>query len=185
MATARALIKEGGFSDPVLMIDLGARRTSFIVFVGKTVWLTTSLPISNNLFIDDIAKSLKITYAKAKNLKFKVGLDLDKEAGQVYQAMEPRLLELVAEIKKYLDYYQTSYLPKHAEKSNITKILLCGGGANLKGLPAFLSSKLGLEVIVANPWINILGPSADKLPELPFEESLSYTTALGLALRGI
>ncbi len=185
VATARALIKENGFSDPVLMIDLGARRTSFIIFVAKTVWLTTSPPISNNLLIDDIAKGLKITYAEAKNLKFKVGLDRDKEKGQVYQAMEPRLLELVAEIKKYLDYYKTSYLPKRAEKSDIKKILLCGGGANLKGLSAFLSSKLGLEVAVGNPWVNILSPSADELPGLPFEESLSYATALGLALRGI
>jgi len=38
---------------------------------------------------------------------------------------------------------------------------------------------------LANPWVNILPEGQRETPELLFEKSLGYTTALGLALRGI
>jgi hypothetical protein len=38
---------------------------------------------------------------------------------------------------------------------------------------------------LGNPWINILPEPQKAVKELPFEESLKYTTALGLALRGM
>jgi type IV pilus assembly protein PilM len=183
IATARAVIKEGEQSNPVIIVDLGAKRASFIIFAVGSVWLTTSLPISNNLLIDDIASAFKISKEEARDLKFKVGLDKEKDE-KIYQAMEPRLAELVKEIKKYMDYYET-LLPKYLPKTTIDKILLCGGGANLEGLPLFLSPILKIHVELANPWINIFDAEAKKLPELSFSDSLSYTTAIGLALRGI
>ncbi|MFH0852675.1 MAG: type IV pilus assembly protein PilM [bacterium] len=185
VATARALIKEGSVSEPLMIVDLGARRSSFVVFADNTVWLTTSVPVSNNLLVDDISKALKVTYAKAKKMKFEIGLDLSEEDGKVFGAMEPRLLELVGEIKKYMDYYQTTSLAKQSGKALISKILLCGGGANLKGLSVFLSSHLKIEVSVGNPWIDIIEAGSNELPELSFPDSLSYTTAIGLALRGL
>jgi len=184
IATARALINRKGPVDPLFIIDIGAKRTSLIIFAGGTVLLTTSLPISNNLLIEDIAKGLQIDYLKAKKMKIKIGLDLFKEGGKVFRIIEPRLLELVGEIKKYIEYYNAILLSKYPQKTGITKILLCGGGANLNGLPGFLSSELKTEVAIGNPWNNILDPDTKELPGLPFSESLSFTTALGLALRG-
>ncbi len=184
IATARSLVKEG-INESIMIVDMGAKRTSVIVYAGGAVCLTTSLAISNNLLIDDIAKALKITFAKAKTAKFKIGLDPAKEKGKVAQAMEPRLMELASEINKYLDYCQTTQLAKGMSGLQISKILLCGGGANLKGLAAFLSSQIKIKIEIGNPWINIFGDAPDKVPELPFDESLSYATALGLALRGV
>jgi type IV pilus assembly protein PilM len=186
IATARSLIKQDSLAKPTMIIDLGAKRTSFIFFANGMVLFTTSLPISNNLLIDDIAKALKISYAKAKSLKFKIGLDLSKDKeGKIFRAVEPRLSELVEEIKKYLDYYHQNLSAKYYSDSRIARILLCGGGANLKGLSGFLSSRLKIEVAVGNPWVNIMGPDVKRLPDLPFSESLAFATALGLALRGL
>jgi type IV pilus assembly protein PilM len=185
VATGRALIKKEQCLEPVMIIDIGGRRSSLIIFCGDTIWLTTGLPASNSILIEEIAKNLKITLAKAKSFKIKIGLDPRKEGGAVYRAMVPKMVELVAEIKKYLDYYQTFYASGHGLKPKIERILLCGGGANLKGLAAFLSSYLKVEVEVGNPWVNIFNPSTSQLPDIPFEESLSYATTLGLALRGV
>jgi len=55
----------------------------------------------------------------------------------------------------------------------------------MKGLSAFLSARLKVQVSVGNPWVNIFTSSSDELPEIAFGDSLSFTTALGLALRGI
>jgi len=183
IATARALIKEGIKTPPLVIIDLGAQRTSFMICVNGTVWLTTSLPISNNMLIDDIEKKIKVSHEKAKELKFKIGLDTSGENLEVYKAMEPRLLALVNEIRKYIDYCQAANPGSQALK--VEKIILSGGGANLKGLPLFLSSQLKSRVEVGNPWVNIIEPSTSELPELAFLESLTYTTAIGLAIRGL
>jgi Tfp pilus assembly PilM family ATPase len=67
----------------------------------------------------------------------------------------------------------------------VGQILLSGGGSNLKGLANFLSSELKIPVELANPWVNILPKKIDKMPKSLLENPLSFTTALGLALRGV
>jgi len=185
VAIARALIRENELSEPVIIVDLGARRTNLIIYCGRTVWFTTSLPISNISLTADVAKSLKISLEQAKEMKFAVGLDPEKQGSQVFEAMEPRLLELTSEIGKYIEYWRASSYSRRSGEGLIKKILLCGGGANLGGLPAFISGRLKVETVIGNPWVNIITPAAKEVPKIPFNESLSYATALGLALRGV
>jgi type IV pilus assembly protein PilM len=184
VATARALVKDEISADTIMIIDLGGKKTTLVVWGDNTILFTTGLPISSTELIYDIAKNLKVDKEKAKQLKFSVGLDEAKENGKVYRAMEPRILGLVGETKKYIDYVQASKLGRSG-KQDIAKILLCGGGANLKGLPAYLSARLRVNVSVGNPWVNIFDASSNELPGINFDDSLSYTTALGLALRGL
>ena len=200
LAIARALIKNGITTQPILLIDLGATRTSFIIFSGESLRFTTSIPVSSTSFSEIISKNLGVTLTEAERLKIKHGLEekikikigdektnLKKERGEIFEALVPALIDLVQQIKKYLDYYQTHASHEHLppDGKGVSKILLCGGGANLKGLPELLSLKLKIPVEIGNPWINILSEGKKEVAELSFEESLKYTTALGLALRGI
>ena len=220
MAIARALIKGGATTQPILLIDLGATRTSFIIFSGQSLRFTTSIPVSSTSFTEIISKNLGVTLAEAERLKIKYGLEekikinigdektnIKKERGKIFEALIPALIDLVQQIKRYLDYYQTHASHEHLppttfQKNNsnkhkpqkvvgglppdgkgISKIYLCGGGANLKGLCELLSLELKIPVEMGNPWVNILIKEKKEVPELSFEESLKYTTALGLALR--
>lgn len=114
--------------------------------------------------------------------------------------MTPVLTDLIKQTKEHLSFYRTHSfhenlsLPKKGETrpqsgrlngKGVEKILLCGGGANLKGFTDFLSQELKIPVEIGSPWINILAKSQKKAPQFSQEKSLSYTTALGLALRGI
>ncbi len=105
---------------------------------------------------------------------------------EIFETLIPALTDLTEQIKKCLDFYQTHTSHEHLlpDGKDVKKIFISGGGANLKGLADFLSSELGIPVALGNPWINILPEPLKGVPELPFEESLKYTTALGLALRG-
>ena len=76
----------------------------------------------------------------------------------------------------YLGFATKIYI---AEK--IDKIILCGGGANLAGLPEYLSFGVKIPAELANVWGNTI--SFEKtIPEIPFRKSLSYATAVGLAM---
>ena len=173
LSICRALIKNETSFSPVLLIDLGANRTGFTVFSGNSLRFTSSISVSSQSFTDIISKTLKVNSLKAEKLKLKYGLKEKK----VFNALIPAIIDLIEQIQKYLDYYQT-----HA--SHIKKILLCGGGAQLEGFTDFLSAQLKIKVEISNPWINIL-PGDFSIPKKSFQDSLRYTTALGLALRAI
>ncbi len=198
-AIARSLIKGGATNYPALLIDLGATRTSFIVFAGKAVRFTSSIPVSSSNFTEIIAKNLGVGLTEAESLKIKYGLEekiqlkiknektLRKvERGKIFEALVPALVDLTQQIKRHLEYYQTHAFHEHLPPNDkgVGKIFLCGGGANLKGLPELLALEFKIPVELGNPWVNILPENEKSTSKLSFEESLRYTTALGLALRG-
>jgi len=197
-AIARALIKDEVSPFPILLIDLGQTRTSFIIFSGHSLRFTSSIPVSARSFTEIISKVLKVNLAEAEKLKIKYGLEekielkikdkkteVKKERGEVFEALVPVLVDLIQQIKRYLSYYQTHASHEHLppDGKGVSKILLCGGGANLKGLPELLSLELKIPTELGDPWINI--PEGKKMEKLPFEKSLGYATAIGLALRGL
>ncbi len=184
-AISRALIKNEMTTNPITLIDLGATKTRFIVFSGYTVRFTGSIPVSSQSFTEIISKALGISLIEAEELKIKYGLERKNKTGkEVFEALVPVLTDLTEQIKKYLSYYQTHISPErlHQNGKGVEKILLCGGGAKLKGLIDVLSSQLEIPVEMGNPWINILPEPKKEIPEFPSEK---YTTALGLALRGV
>ena len=61
---------------------------------------------------------------------------------------------------------------------------MVGGDSNLPGLPEYLSASLRMEAIVGNIWTNVKLPP-NGIPDLPRAASLSYGTAIGLALYNI
>jgi len=196
LSIARALIKKDKPFSPLLIIDFGETRTTFIIFSGKSLRFTSTIPVSSQKLTESISNTLKVDLKKAEEFKIKHGLEGEKA---VFEAMIPPLTDLVEQIKTHLDYYHShekEIQPVRKEKgekktgtkkkgNDLNKILLCGGGANLKGLVSFLASNLKIKVELGNPWVNILKRPLKEVPELPFEQSLGYTTALGLALRGI
>ncbi len=185
-AVTRALIQNETTPVPVLVVDLGATRTSFIVFAGYGLRFTASIAVSSSQFTRAIAQSLNIQVEEAEALKSQYGLEGQDASGKrVFEALVPLLGDLTLQIKKHLSYYESHSGHEHLKLagSTIQKIILCGGGANLRGLTQFLLRELHKEVSIGNPWINILPTSLEELPPLSFAESLRYTTAFGLALR--
>jgi len=188
-AVARALIRGEKTEAPILILDLGATRTEFSIFSGASLRFTVSIPVSARQISEAIAQKLKIDLHMAEELKKKYGLEerKEREGREVFDVLLPVLAELVGQIKKYLEYYKTHSSHEHLSKNGngVEKVYLCGGGANLKGLPCFLSSELNLPVELGNPWVNILPEPIGDIPEISYEKALAYTTALGLALRGV
>jgi len=199
LAICRALIRNGISPHPLLIIDLGENRVGFIVFSGYSLRFSSILPISGRQFSQAISQALKIDFEKSEEIKVKYGLakqyhlkikngtELEIEPGKIFEILLPYLNDLVSQIKKYVDYYRTHITHEHLPPNgkSLEKILLCGGGANLKGITEFLASELKIPVELANPWTNILETPIKEIPQLTFEESLSFATALGLALRGV
>ncbi|MFH1423361.1 MAG: type IV pilus assembly protein PilM [Candidatus Nealsonbacteria bacterium] len=179
MSISRALIKDNTDSQALVLVDLGENRTSFSIFLEQSLRFTTTSQISAKNFSETIAQDLKISFKEAEILKIKNGISDNKSGKKNAEALSSTLKDFVNLSEKYINYCQTKYNQK------TTKVLLCGGGANLKGLADFLGRQLKTPVELGDPWINITSSQSKKASPLPYEESLRYTTALGLALRGV
>ena len=196
-SVARAVIKNGLLPSRAFIIDIGVKRTNFIVFVGHDIRFTSSIPIGTQTFNDLIIKELNVSLKEAIKLQTEAGLaqkvriktgespnNIEARAGKIFEALVPAATDLLEQVQRLLDFYisraKHEHLPVGGESS--TKIFLCGEGAYLKDIDKFFSEGLRQNVIIANPWINI-GNTKNGL-KIPSSKILKYTTALGLALRG-
>lgn len=180
IATVRSLVlKNSKKEDISILVDLGAEKTSFIVTEGNIPYFTSSIPFSAAVITEAISSILNITQKEAEKIKISQGINHSLENDSVFNALVPLLENLSAEIEKSMDFYQ------NMSKSNteVKKIIITGGGANLKGLISYFSVRLFKEVVFGNPWANLnLGKN---LPIISKQDSARYATAVGLAMRGI
>ena len=189
-AIARAMtMSSTGYSSEdidasLIIIDLGKSNTDFIVYSGRSIRFTFSIPISSEKLTKAVAEDLNVEFKKAEKLKIEYGI-ADGKAGdseKVEKAIEPVLEDLVAQIQKYISFYYDHTSSEYLNSSGkIEKILLCGGGSQLKGLPEYFSKKIGIPTEIGNPASGlILKNNKDAFNK----ESLSFATALGLSIRG-
>jgi type IV pilus assembly protein PilM len=184
-AISRALIKKEANSSMMILLDFGENNTDFIVFSGKSIRFTSSISISSQLLTETISKSLSVSMSQAEKLKIEYGAADKKnaQADRVAEVLAPILEDLATQIKKYMTFYRDHSSYEYLLPDGKTeKILLCGGGAELKGLAEFLSKKLDCPVEIANPLANFLS----KKPKSKIKSGqISFVTAIGLALRPI
>jgi type IV pilus assembly protein PilM len=174
-ATARAVIGGGRTKDPIFIVDIGATCSNFSVFQGDGLRFASFIPFSTIEYTQAIADAMKVNFKKAEELKKRHGLEnIDGVGSKVFKALLNPVSDFVNHLSKHIDYYQSN------SKQKITgpKLILCGGGANLKGLDSYLSDKMSVQAIKSDPLVNL---NKSKIPE---KQLLTYTTAIGLALRG-
>ncbi len=160
---------------PLAIVDLGATRSNIIIFENGTIYSTSTIPVSGQEITSAIASKMNISFSKAEKVKIACGLD-NKKCDQITkEIVKPTIEKLIKRVKEVIDFYQTQTNKK------INKILLCGGCSNLKGLEEFIYKKIKIQTEKGDPWVN----TKIKKSPLPLVESFNYTTAIGLALRGV
>jgi type IV pilus assembly protein PilM len=187
-ATARALIGVEDSNEAVLLLDMSSSFTSFVIVSGQgSLEYTSSIPFGGSHLTESIATNLGITPKEAEKIKRDNGLLADSKKGNGRQAMLPILDNVVTEIRNVVKFHQD-----HSNLSKaVNKVVLCGGAANLKGMADYITARLNLgagkpidHIILGDPWVNVLAQDmAAKIP-VTKEESLSYASSIGLALRG-
>ncbi|KND48501.1 MAG: hypothetical protein AB200_02110 [Parcubacteria bacterium C7867-005] len=95
----------------------------------------------------------------------------------------PDLSNLKTEMRKLFVFWNTRLNKMGIPQKKIEKIILTGVGANKKneGFLSDLMEGIDVEYSVANVWANAFSFN-EYLPDISFEESLSYGAAIGTAL---
>lgn len=164
--------------DAKIIVDLGAVRSGLIVYDHGTVQFTASLPLSGSEVTQTIAAKLGITFEEAEKIKIQNGLDDTKQKTEVLEILKPKIDEFIGYMERAILFYRHNYKHPH----EISEIVLCGGGANFLNLNKIITEKINLPVTIGNPLQKIQQKS--KL-QIPPDKQMSFTTAVGLALRAI
>ena len=183
-AIVRSLILPSN-KEPMLIVDIGATRTSFVLVSGGNIIHTSTISISGKLFEEKIQQELGIPSEKARELKFEAGLDGTKAEGKVAHALGGPLLSLLEEIQRHLDFFRDHIVGHGGSVSSIERIILTGGDSNLLGLDSYIARSSKVHVEKWNPFALVLPRMRNKLPPVPANVAHQYTTAIGLALRGL
>ena len=177
VAIARSLIENSATKGDVsLIVDLGSKRTNFVVAEDSLPFFTSSIPFSSNGVTDAIAKTLGVGNEEAEKMKISEGLSCCHNDDSVFNSIKAYLEGLAVEIEKTIDFYQNI----NTVSGDVNRIIICGG-ANLKGLVPYLAKRLEHKICIGDPWINL--DFGGHLPIISREKSLQFTTAIGLAMR--
>ncbi len=174
-------IQAHGDAETVLIIDIGKTTTKLLIASARLPRFATTLDVGGHALTLAVQKHFGVTEEEAKRVKAEKGLVVGDENDEYTAAMLSTVSVIRDEIVRRLDYWQTrvSSMPAHEP---VTRAILVGGNATVRGLPEYLSSSLKIPVELGDVFRN-LAPRADWLPPVDYTESLAYGTAIGLALR--
>lgn len=179
-AIARTVIRKGD-KDTLMIVDFGEKRTGISVVSNGVVLFTTTLGIGGHGLTQAVEKAFNIPFIEAEERKREIGLSRKPEHKELFSVLLYNISILRDEINKNFIYWHTHKDEKGNDHPKIQEVILCGGNANLLGLPEYLSASLRTKVVLADPWVNI-NTLGNYVPPLKAKDSLGYVTALGLAL---
>lgn len=144
-------------------VNIGSSRSTFSVFNGEALKLNRHMSFGCSTFIP----------AEPGKNGEAAGLDGTEIGGSGdYQYW---LRDIIAELNRSVEYY-------HMQNTNeIKTLMLCGGGARIKGLDQALAEGINLSVTKADTLHRIKLPNA--VSDSARQELYDFAVALGLAAR--
>ncbi len=179
-AISRAVIKKGDLGT-YMIVDFGKKRTGIFIISGGVVIFTSTLDVGGAMITNMIEKNFKISFEEAEKKKKECGLRRTATNTEVFSVLLNGVSILRDEIVKHFIYWHTHKDEEGKDRPPIKNVILCGGDSNLTGLAEYFSVSMKTNVEMANVWINVT-ETEKYIPEINFDQSLSFASALGLAL---
>ncbi|HEY4522976.1 MAG TPA: pilus assembly protein PilM, partial [Candidatus Paceibacterota bacterium] len=179
-AMARALLLEGDPST-TLIIDVGKTTTKLAIVEDRVPRFATTIGIGGHAFTLAIQKHFGVTEQEARRVKVERGIVAAAGNEDYMAAMLSTVSAIRDEIATHLEYWQNRET-KRGGHARVSKAVLAGGNATVRGLPEYLEGALAIPVATGDVFTN-LASREYWIPEPDYAESLAYATAIGLALR--
>ncbi len=176
-SVVRALLHSGDASGSTLVVDIGSVSTDMTIY-DKYTPLTGSVAIGGETYTETLVKTLGLKPEQADEIKVKFGVAPSGMRDKVFAALEPQFGVVSKEIRKVVKFYQD----RGDGRQKVQSMVITGGTANMPGIEQYFRAVIGLPLRIADPWrnIHIKHATLDAHHEAPM-----YTTAIGLALRGL
>ncbi len=192
IASARAVLNEEEKEEGVLLVDMGASLTDFILYLEGHPVVTGSVTLAGNVITKDINQYMKVDYDSAEKLKKEAGValvelvkegevvkikprgeerEISIEKTKLAEVIQIRLEEIMEKVMEEIK--KAGYSIDNANAG----IVVTGGSANLKGIKEFMERFTDLPARVGIP--TGLTGLKERI------EDPKYATAVGLLRFGV
>ncbi len=162
---------------PTAIVNLGNQTTTLTVADRGMLVGSYSVGGGAEQLTLMLERGLAVTHERAETIKRDVGLSEKIEEQEIVSIMTPFLETTFNELERLIAVYNRK-APRH-----IQKVILAGGGANLKGIVDFAASHFGVEVTRATPFGKVVTPAF--IQPILREIGPSFATAIGCGLHEI
>ncbi len=178
-AIARATLPSGDVHTHFI-VDFGKTRTGIGIVHRNVLMYTSTIDIGgaelSSVLRDSLGDKEESGLTEIKNTQ---GLVPGIQDTKVYDALMPTIKTIADEIQTRMRYWRS--LDNFSEDQEIESVILCGGSANMKGLPGYFTEVLGVDTKRADVWQNAFSIE-ESVPAIGKRYSYGYATAIGLAL---
>ncbi len=175
LALTRALLTPGTMP-PHMLLDMGSETTDLVITLNDAPRLIRTIPVGLDAIMKAAIQNLGIDEKQAQQFVYKFGMSKDKLEGQIFNAINPTVEQLISEVEKSIKFFQTRY-----QGVNLERIIMTGGASVIPELPLVVANKFNISVEIGNSWRNVAFPS-EKQNEL-LAASNKFAVAAGLAER--
>lgn len=156
--------QRAGTAESVAYLQIGAEVSGMCVVRNGRIGFLRVISWGGNRLTDALAAETAPTPARAVKEGASARLDEngvfswhDEKAGTRRETgvLLPELDRLGREIQRLLNYYRSLY-PENSAEGMLSRLIFCGGTANLHGLPAYFANKLQVEVRARSPFAFLL-----------------------------
>jgi type IV pilus assembly protein PilM len=162
---------------PMLMLDIGVATTKMSIVDYGILRSVHSLDKGGQDITIALSRAMSVDFARAEKIKREIGLSAKPEHKEIREVISPMLDFIFSEAGRMA----ADYRMKHGR--SVSRVVLLGGGAMLKGITDAAVSKFGVEVSLSNPFAKLDYPAF--LEPALREIGPNFSTAIGLALREI
>lgn len=165
----------------VLIIDVGKTTTKLSIVSKGIPRFATTINIGGHALTLAVQKYFGVTETEARKVKSERGIVSTPGNEEYLAAMLSSVSAIRDEIARHLEYWQKRAVPG-SSREPVSRVLVAGGNASVRGLPEYLESSLAIPVEAGDVFTNF-APRDVWIPSLDYAQSLAYATAIGVALR--
>ncbi len=133
----------------VALIDIGASKTSLNILKGVSSEFIRDIALGCDQVNAQIMSAFNCSFEESEKLKFGKAAD-NRSAEEVEEIIRSVVAEWSREVRRALDFYYSSF-----PEDPIHRIMLSGGGANIKAFQKLIAEETQTEVHTLNPFAGV------------------------------
>jgi len=159
------------------ILNVGSSGTTVAIMGGNGRPFIRDMTFAGDDIIRQIADD---KYMSTEDVKGILSGDSTAPQAELHDSFEKACLKLIVNVSETLRYYATQ-----EQSTPVEKIFVCGGFALTKGFVEFLSSRLGAEALLWNPFEKIPCDASQQLGDICGKRGPALAVAAGLAMRTV
>jgi len=165
---------DGGAGRTIAVLDFGASTTTFSVLRDLRVIYTRDFAFGGQQLTEEIMRTYGLSMEEAGRAKKDGGLPSNYQPN----ILDPFIDDMTQQVSRSLQFY----LASGTGRDQPEQLLICGGCANISGVPEVITSRVGIPAERGDP-LGQMKISARAKSLGVHKDATALLTACGLALR--